>query len=115
MLFEMHMFNNTPYIQIFYKNSTFDPKPLNIPNCGTLCPLEKMFELYHDILPGDFDLECKLKKEKLLQLVDKKNSTFGTLITGIVLSAFLAVALVTMAIKIWGSKKKYGPTKRTDP
>lgn len=32
---------------------------MTIPHCGTLCPLERMFELYADMLPtGTWEEEC---------------------------------------------------------
>lgn len=101
-MLELHILNRIPYVQIFYKNTTgtADPLPLNIPNCGAICPLSQMFELYTDILPGNFEEECKLKREKLLLLVQENNTTNqGILITGIVLLAFLGFALITLAIK----------------
>lgn len=29
-----------------------------IPNCGVLCPLSKMYQVYKDVLPGDWNTEC---------------------------------------------------------
>lgn len=51
---------NQPMISISYKNSSADAIPLYIPNCGLSCPLKKMFLLYEDILPVDWEAECKL-------------------------------------------------------
>lgn len=50
-------------MQIFYKNSTnTNISALNIPNCGKHCTLEKLYDLYKDILPsGSFDAECTLR------------------------------------------------------
>lgn len=47
-------------VQIFYKNSSDIPKPLYIPKCGQSCSLDEMYKLYSDVLPGNFDEECKL-------------------------------------------------------
>lgn len=59
---ELRRYNNTPFVQIFYKNTTATPKSMNIPNCGYFCPLDKLFQLYSDILPEkSFDNECKLE------------------------------------------------------
>lgn len=41
--------------------------PLNIPGCGTKCPLVDLYKLYADILPAqDFDVECKLRNGEIL-------------------------------------------------
>lgn len=40
-----------------------------MPNCGTKCPLDKMYEWYDDILPEQsFDEECKLRDGEFLPL-----------------------------------------------
>lgn len=121
-MLELHILNSIPYVQIFYKNTTgttdqADLLPMNIPNCGIICPLSKMFELYKDILPDSFEEECKLKRDKLLLLVQESNTTnHGILITGIVLLAFLGFALITLAIKSWCPKKSYMPAgKKGEP
>lgn len=61
LLFELYESNakNEHYVQVFYRNSTAgDLAPLDIPNCGTKCPLNQLFELYKEILPSDFKTEC---------------------------------------------------------
>lgn len=52
------------FVQFFYRkdNSEYLP-PINIPNCGLVCPLEKLFEMYQDILPAEnetYELLCRL-------------------------------------------------------
>lgn len=51
-----------PYVQVIYKSSKrHNTDPLEIPNCGSKCPLDKFYELYGDILPTkSFDEECML-------------------------------------------------------
>lgn len=47
-----------------------------IPNCGTACPLKKMFELFKNFMPIlDRDEECKLSRipENALKLDFKLN------------------------------------------
>ncbi|XP_055300691.1 prostatic acid phosphatase-like [Sitodiplosis mosellana] len=52
--FEMYRRGTEYYIQIFYRKFEFeDVAPINIPNCGTKCPLEDLYRLYADILPTD--------------------------------------------------------------
>lgn len=62
VLFELYESNdNSFYVQVFYRNSTTEePVPLNIPDCGTKCPLNQLYELYSDVLPTDFETECRL-------------------------------------------------------
>lgn len=59
---ELYQSINGPYIQVIYKSSTRqNTDPLEIPNCGSKCPLKKFYELYSDILPSkSFDEECRL-------------------------------------------------------
>lgn len=54
LLFELHHSdeNPNPYVQFFFKNSTEINIPsLEIPNCGSKCPVNKFYELYDHILP----------------------------------------------------------------
>lgn len=32
---------------------------MNIPRCGEKCPLHRFNELYSEIIPDDYDIECK--------------------------------------------------------
>lgn len=55
--------NSSHYIQVFYRNSSAEHlTPLNIPNCGTKCPLFQLYDLYNEILVDDFN-ECELLNE----------------------------------------------------
>lgn len=41
--------------------------PLEIPHCGTKCPLNKWYEMYKHILPDNtHDEECKLQNGMFL-------------------------------------------------
>lgn len=65
LLFELHKYNGTYHVEIFYKRyreeSTERLEPLSIPNCGKKCPLSKMYEIYKDIIPTeDFNSECRI-------------------------------------------------------
>lgn len=53
---------SSPYVEIVYRNSTeTDGIPLEIPNCGVKCPLQKLYHLYAKILPTkSFDTACEL-------------------------------------------------------
>ena len=49
------------YIQIFYRKSDEEElSPMHIPNCGEKCSLDQFQAIYNDIIPGDFDMECRL-------------------------------------------------------
>ncbi|KAH8417655.1 hypothetical protein KR222_003621, partial [Zaprionus bogoriensis] len=51
--------SNTPLVSVFYKNTTAEPLPLDIPGCGVSCPLDKLVSLYQDVLPDDWTAECR--------------------------------------------------------
>lgn len=63
LLFELRVRNNVTYMEIYYKRSYADlsPELLFIPDCGYSCPLEKLYQLYADILPTqDYYKACAL-------------------------------------------------------
>lgn len=57
---ELHLIDNEPRIKIFYKNTSTVAIPIEIPNCGFACPLDKMYQLYDPVLPSNWNEECKL-------------------------------------------------------
>lgn len=66
VLFELRQIDSDYHVQIFYKNTTAEPKALDIPGCGVSCPLLKMFEIYEQVLPIDWDEECDVYFRKQL-------------------------------------------------
>lgn len=52
------------FVQISYKRSNDENIPaLEIPGCGTLCPLHKFYDIYTDFIPmNDFETECKMEE-----------------------------------------------------
>lgn len=69
IFFEMYQGNQDPYVQIFYRNSTKlqNPQALDIPGCGSKCPLTNFYKLYEDVLPTkSFDDECMLHEGEIL-------------------------------------------------
>lgn len=61
LLFELRIDeHNQPFVSIFYKNTSAEPTLLNIPDCGVACPLERMYTIYKDILPVNWEKECRL-------------------------------------------------------
>ena len=77
VLLEMRKKNNDFVIEIFYKNSSSEPTQLDIPNCGMSCPLSKMYELYNDVLPVDWESECRLSLLMPSLMQNDIQSTFG--------------------------------------
>ncbi|KAJ6639919.1 Prostatic acid phosphatase [Pseudolycoriella hygida] len=62
IIFEMRNIQNVPHVEMFIKNST-TAIPLQIPNCGLSCPLDKLYILYENILPAkSFEDECNVEK-----------------------------------------------------
>lgn len=54
--FELYRRASEYYVQLFYRKDKFqDVPPIEIPHCGTKCPLDKLYELYNDILPSEDD------------------------------------------------------------
>lgn len=52
---------NKYYLQVFYRKGYEEhPHPLHIPGCAVECPFDQFYELYHDIIPGDFNAECMI-------------------------------------------------------
>lgn len=48
------------FIQLFYRQDGEDyPQALDIPHCGKKCDLDRFYDVYRDIIPDDFETECK--------------------------------------------------------
>lgn len=65
----MYEGKEAPYVQFFYKNSTeTNIPPIDIPGCGTKCPLTKLYDIYKNILPTrDFKDECAISGDQQLE------------------------------------------------
>lgn len=70
IMIELRLLNEIPFISVFYKNTTEEPKPMFIPDCGTMCPLDVMIKLYKDVLPDDWTNECRMPKLTLGYTID---------------------------------------------
>ncbi|XP_055308428.1 prostatic acid phosphatase-like [Sitodiplosis mosellana] len=56
LFFELYRQNDSYFVQLFYRKTPTENVPaLNIPNCGTMCPLDKFYVLYRHILPTDYE------------------------------------------------------------
>lgn len=60
--FELYKNNESAYyVQIFLRKYEEEyPIAMNIPGCGEKCPLNQLYKLIEDIIPGDFDTECEV-------------------------------------------------------
>lgn len=80
---------NDHYIQIFYRKSNEEElSPMNIPNCGTKCSLNRLYELYRDLIPGDHDVECSCSGANGI-------SSFNRLVVVVILSSFAIFILLS--------------------
>lgn len=65
ILFELYQRDTDYFVQVTYRKTVSEnAKPLEIPNCGTMCPLDKFYDLYKDILPEEdesYEALCRLK------------------------------------------------------
>lgn len=60
-MFELYESKDGHYIQLFYRNTTAEHlTPLDIPNCGTKCSLNRFYDLYSGFLVSDHEKECAL-------------------------------------------------------
>lgn len=64
---ELHSMSSDKYgVQILYRNSSSkDPYLMIIPNCSSLCPLDKFVALTESIIPDDIVSECKVTSDIL--------------------------------------------------
>lgn len=52
---------NEHYLQLFYRKSGEEILvPMEIPNCGTKCTLNQFYATFKDIIPGNYEEECRL-------------------------------------------------------
>lgn len=59
------------YIQLFYRSDGEEnPSALDIPHCGKKCDFDKFYELYRDIIPDDFESECRVDDDRLFDYID---------------------------------------------
>lgn len=53
---------NEHYFQIFYRNANEEHLiPMNIPKCGEKCSIDRFYTKHAEVIPGDFETECKLE------------------------------------------------------
>lgn len=99
VMMELREYNDTAYVSVFYKNTTAEPQLMEIPECGVSCPLEKMYELYQDVIPGEWEAECDdIPRISSQYLVDTKFEPVGIQTTLIVIVSAVVIMLVVLLI-----------------
>ncbi|RLU17240.1 hypothetical protein DMN91_011309 [Ooceraea biroi] len=82
LIFELYTADNGEEVKALYLNNTeiSSAHPLEIPNCRSPCLLQNLKQAWHDVIPEDWDAECKIwitmgKNERfdLLQAVNMFN------------------------------------------
>lgn len=105
ILFELYERENEFYVQIIYRNPVpGDVLPLEIPHCGTMCPLEKFVELYQHILPTEEE-----KFTSLCVLLEEKQNNNFILIVALNIVAVLAIIMIVLSIRRQKNNKKKEP------
>ncbi|XP_023166403.2 prostatic acid phosphatase [Drosophila hydei] len=93
---------DTPFVSVFYKNTTAEPLPMNIPGCGISCPLAKMFELYEEVLPENWVDECK--RSTLTMTYEEANLGAAT---GILIGIIAILLLASYGLMIYYRRRDY--------
>ncbi|KAH8241254.1 hypothetical protein KR032_005448 [Drosophila birchii] len=93
---------NTPLVSVFYKNTTAEPLPLDIPGCGPSCPLKKLTALYQDVLPTDWQRECK--RSTMMMTYEEANLGAAT---GILILIIIALLLTSYGLMIYYRRRNY--------
>ncbi|XP_067619397.1 prostatic acid phosphatase [Eurosta solidaginis] len=95
VLFELRLDEkNQPFVSLFYKNTSAEPTLLSVPDCGVACPLEKMFTIYNDILPVNWEQECKLTT--MMMTYDEANIGLAMAILITVIGVMLLLSYIFM-------------------
>ncbi|XP_034485610.1 prostatic acid phosphatase [Drosophila innubila] len=103
IMFELRVDDkNTPLVSLFYKNTTAEPLPMEIPGCGISCPLNKMFDLYKDVIPEDWDAECK--RSTLTMTYEEANLGAAT---GILICIVAVLLCVSYGLMIYYRRRNY--------
>lgn len=99
IMLELRDYNNEHYVSVFYKNTTAEPQLMEIPGCGVSCPLKKMYELYQDVLPENWEAECEdMPRIGSQFLVDPRFEPVGIQTTLIVIVSAVVIMLVVLLI-----------------
>lgn len=111
VMFELRQFGDEYHVQVFYKNTTAEPMPLDLPGCGTSCPLEKMFEIYKDVLPVNWEEECTLSLLQMPLIVDVDESISMPTIAAFIALMALAGFIVIFVASVYKRRDYIGEDK----
>ncbi|XP_031632797.1 prostatic acid phosphatase-like [Contarinia nasturtii] len=83
LYFELYKGNGSHFVQVFYRRTPTEnvPPPLEIPNCGTICPLDKFYELYADILPKEYEDFETLCNSAIAMIINHAQCVFALFLT----------------------------------
>lgn len=89
LFFELYDGGDSPYVQIFYKNTTeTNIPPLDIPGCGKKCPLTELYHLYENVLPNkSYEDDCTLRDDVFSIASNTRNGLLSFL--GPVIATFM--------------------------
>ncbi|BES92139.1 acid phosphatase [Nesidiocoris tenuis] len=51
---------NDPFVTVWYKTNSSDPRLLSLPSCGDACRLSQLESLLKPVIPENWDEECKI-------------------------------------------------------
>lgn len=58
-------FDGKYYLQLYLRQpGDENPKPEKIKKCGKKCSLKDFYKIYDELIPGEFEVECGVKKPK---------------------------------------------------
>lgn len=106
ILFELRELNGENFVQVFYKNST-EARLLDLPNCGTLCPLDKMFLIYKEILPENWERECATSILQMPLDVSIEESLSLKTVFGFVILMFVVGIFVLFIATVYKQRRTY--------
>lgn len=98
------------YVRAYYKNSTYDPHPLDVSQCGTECSLDQFISRSSKFSPTDFEAECLLPSISTFLDVHYKHLMLALS----VLCSLLFGALILMSCKVYNlmhGQKRYFASK----
>ncbi|CAG9807128.1 unnamed protein product [Chironomus riparius] len=105
VLIELIQLQDNYYVQVYYKNST-EPILLDLPGCGTACPLNRMFEVYKDVLPVNWDEECTLSLLQMPLDINVEESLSLVTIFGFI-AVMLFVGMIVLIIATVYKRRDY--------
>jgi lysosomal acid phosphatase len=116
LMFELRQSGKDFTVQVYYKNGTNDAKALDIPGCGTICQLNDLMVLFHDLMPSNWDEECQEPPlvwkpiEKCGREIEKTLGTLGVAAAGCILGLIVIALSVLVARRVVNKRNGYKET-----